>query len=80
VHAAGRELGLELVQSSSGGVSDANLIADAGVPVIDSIGPVGGKAHSDDEYLEVDSIVPRAALATLTISQLLARQTKEAAW
>lgn len=79
VHAAGRELGLELVQSSSGGVSDANLIADAGVPVIDSIGPVGGKAHSDDEYLEVDSIVPRAALATLAISQLLARQTKEAA-
>jgi len=27
----------------------------------------------------VDSIVPRAALATLAISQLLARQTKEAA-
>ncbi|REJ34086.1 MAG: carboxypeptidase [Bacillota bacterium] len=79
VQAAGRALGLELVQSSSGGVSDGNLIADAGVPVIDSIGPVGGNAHSDDEYLEVDSIVPRAALATLAIGQWLARQAQNAA-
>ena len=79
VQAAGRELGLELAQASSGGVSDANLIADAGVPVIDSIGPVGGKAHSDDEYLEIDSIVPRAALAALAISRLLAHEAKAAA-
>ena len=74
VREAGRSLGLELVETSSGGVSDANLIADAGVPVIDSIGPVGANAHSDDEYLEVDSIVPRAALAALAIHQFILEQ------
>ncbi len=73
VRDAGRELGLELVQGSSGGVSDANLIAGAGVPVIDSIGPVGGKAHSDDEFLEIDSIVPRAALAAMAIARWIDR-------
>jgi len=60
---AGRAFGVELVEASSGGVSDANLIADAGVPVIDSLGPVGGRAHSDAEYLEVDTMARRAAVA-----------------
>ncbi len=60
---AGRAFGVELVEASSGGVSDANLIADAGMPVIDSLGPVGGNAHSDAEYLEVKSMVPEAAVA-----------------
>jgi len=75
----GRTLGLELVEGASGGVSDANLIADAGIPVIDSIGPVGAHLHSDAEYLELDSIVPRAALAALAIHRWLVRETGEAA-
>ncbi|MBO8141920.1 MAG: M20 family metallopeptidase [Firmicutes bacterium] len=79
VQEAGRALGIELQESSSGGVSDANLIADAGVPVIDSMGPVGGNAHSDAEYLEIDTIVPRAALAAWSIHEWLARQSQRAA-
>lgn len=68
---AGHAYGINFVEASSGGVSDANLIADAGTPVIDSLGPVGGNAHSDAEFLEVKSMVPRAAVAAWAIYQWL---------
>jgi glutamate carboxypeptidase len=39
------------------------------VPTLDGLGPIGGRDHSPDEYLEVDSIVPRTALvATLLLA------------
>jgi glutamate carboxypeptidase len=55
-------LGFELADAATGGASDANTIAGLGVPVLDGLGPVGGNDHSPDEYLELDSIVPRTAL------------------
>lgn len=67
VRATGEQFGIDFREASSGGVSDANIIADAGVPVVDSMGPVGGRVHSADEFLELDTIVPRAAVATLTV-------------
>lgn len=73
VEECGKAFGIDFEQSSSGGVSDANLIADVGVPVIDSFGPIGGKVHSDAEFLELDSIVPKAAMATSAIGSLLRR-------
>lgn len=77
VQEAGRRFGVEFEQSSSGGVSDANLIADAGVPVVDSMGPIGAKVHSDHEYLELASIVPKAAISTYTIGTLIERLREE---
>lgn len=79
VRDAGKAFGVQFEQSSSGGVSDANLIADAGVAVVDSMGPIGGKVHSDGEFLELDSIVPKAAIAAYAIGGLLERLTEEAA-
>jgi glutamate carboxypeptidase len=35
-----------------------------------AVGPVGGKAHSPEEYLEVASLVPRAQAMALTIVRL----------
>jgi glutamate carboxypeptidase len=55
-------LGFEVHDAATGGASDGNTTAGLGVPTIDGLGPVGGLAHSADEYLEVDSIVPRTAL------------------
>lgn len=75
---AGRAFGIDFVEASSGGVSDANLIADAGIPVIDSLGPVGGRAHSDAEYLEVNTMAPRAAVAAWAVYRWL-RQTMDVA-
>ena len=64
VHAqalAGR-LGFKLADASTGGASDANTTAGLGVPTLDGLGPIGGNDHSPEEYLEVDSIVPRTTL------------------
>lgn len=71
VQEAGQAFGIRFEQSSSGGVSDANLIAAAGIPVIDSMGPIGGKVHSDSEFLELDSIGMKGAVATYAIARLL---------
>jgi glutamate carboxypeptidase len=38
-----------------------------GTPTICGVGPVGGLAHSPEEYLELDSIVPRAQALALAI-------------
>jgi len=55
-------LGFVTRGAATGGASDANTTSGMGVPTIDGLGPVGGRDHSPDEYLEVDSIVPRTAL------------------
>ena len=36
-------------------------------PTICGVGPVGGNAHTAQEYLELDSIVPRAQALVLAI-------------
>jgi glutamate carboxypeptidase len=65
---AGR-LGFELRDAATGGASDANTTAGLGVPTLDGLGPIGGGDHSEDEYLELDSIVPRTTLlAALLLS------------
>lgn len=56
------QLGFTFQDVQTGGMSDANHIAELGVPTLDGLGPVGGHDHSPDEYLELDSIVPRTAL------------------
>jgi glutamate carboxypeptidase len=56
------ELGFELRDAATGGASDANTTAALGVPTLDGLGPVGGDDHSVDEWLDVDSVVPRTAL------------------
>jgi glutamate carboxypeptidase len=59
------DLGFELRDAATGGVSYANLLAGAGLPVLDGLGPVGGEDHSPREYIDVDSIVPRTAMLAL---------------
>ena len=60
-------LGQELDHEFRQGVSDANLIAAQGTPVVDGLGPLGGKDHSDQEFLVTKSLAPRAALFTLSL-------------
>ncbi len=63
---AGR-LGFPLRGASTGGASDANTTAGEGLPSLDGLGPIGGLDHSPDEYVEVDSIVPRVTLLAALI-------------
>ncbi len=44
-----------------GGLSDANLIGSLGIPTLDALGPYGEGAHTDWEYIEIDSMAPRIA-------------------
>jgi glutamate carboxypeptidase len=65
--ACARELGLNLSTQPSGGTSDGNKLAAAGLPVIDSLGPRGGKLHSPEEFLHIDSLPERAKLTALIL-------------
>ncbi len=62
IQALGSQLGLQLGEGGTGGASDANFVAPLGVPVMDGLGAVGEGAHSEREYLRVDSLPERAAL------------------
>ncbi|MEW5991150.1 MAG: M20 family metallopeptidase [Chloroflexota bacterium] len=62
VIALAARLGFSTRDVATGGASDANTTSGMGVPSIDGLGPIGGRDHSPDEYLEVDSIVPRTTL------------------
>jgi glutamate carboxypeptidase len=66
----GREIGLSLVCKPSGGASDGNKLAAAGLPVIDSLGPRGGNMHSSEEYLVLDSLTERAKLSALLLMKI----------
>ena len=55
-------LGIPVVPELRQGVSDANVIAQTGIPVIDGLGPIGAKDHSEDEYIEKKSLWERAVL------------------
>ncbi len=70
VRKAGADLGQAIDWQPSGGVCDGNNIAACGVPVVDTMGVRGGKIHSMEEYLIVDSLAERAALSALTILRL----------
>ncbi len=54
----------------TGGCADSGFTASVGCPTLCAVGPVGGKAHSPEEYLEVESLVPRAQAMALTIARL----------
>jgi glutamate carboxypeptidase len=70
VRKAGANLGQNISWQPSGGVCDGNNIAACGVPVVDTMGVRGGKIHSPEEYLIVESLAERAALSALTILRL----------
>lgn len=62
-----RFLGIDVAPECRGGVSDANLIAAKGVPVIDGLGPIGAKDHSNEEYMIKETLKERTQLFTLLL-------------
>jgi glutamate carboxypeptidase len=61
-------LGIVLSNGGTGGVSDANFVANLGIPVLDGLGAIGAGAHSPGECVEVDSLADRCALLAALIS------------
>lgn len=58
----GESIGIEMTLTTTGGCSDGNYTAALGIPTIDAMGVRGGSVHSEDEYIELDSIVPNLHL------------------
>ena len=69
-----RDLGLpDVVGVAVGGGSDGNFTAATGVPTLDGLGAVGGGAHADHEYVDVDTMVDRARLLGGIVAALQSR-------
>lgn len=56
------EIGMQLGFEGSGGATDGNYSASVGTTTLDALGPVGGGAHTRDEYIDIDRIGPRIYL------------------
>ncbi len=54
----------------SGGCADSGFTAAQGAPTICAVGPIGGNAHSPEEWLDVASLVPRAQALARAILRL----------
>jgi glutamate carboxypeptidase len=68
--AAASDLGFAVNAEATGACADSGFAAAAGAAALCGVGPVGGNAHSPTEYIDVETIVPRAQALALTILRL----------
>jgi len=68
-HAIAERIGLSLKEGGTGGGSDANFVAPLGIPLLDGLGPIGMGAHTDNEYVDCSSLIPRAVLLATLITE-----------
>ena len=52
---AAQEAGLNLEGEATGGCADSGFTSAVGTPTLCATGPVGGLAHSPEEYLELEA-------------------------
>ncbi|MEO0512777.1 MAG: M20/M25/M40 family metallo-hydrolase [Planctomycetota bacterium] len=67
---AAEDLGQSLPFASTGGVCDGNIMQDAGLPTIDTLGVRGGGLHTPDEWIELASLVERCQLLAVLIGRI----------
>ena len=67
--AIGAELGLELIEGSTGGASDGNFTGALGVPTLDGMGAVGDGGHAVTEHVIASSLPERTALLAAVLMQ-----------
>ena len=67
---AAADSGFATAGEFTSGCADSGFTAAVGAPTICAVGPVGGKAHTPDEFLRLDSLVPRAQASARAILRL----------
>jgi glutamate carboxypeptidase len=67
IESCGAALDINVGWRGTGGASDGNKFAAAGLPNIDTLGPRGGNIHSSDEYLLPESLEPCAKMTALIL-------------
>ena len=68
--AAGADVGLTIGGEFTGGSADSGFTAQVGAPTVCGTGPVGGRAHTPEEFMRLDTMVPRAKTTALAIMRL----------
>lgn len=68
---AAAAVGVHFGEEFSGGCSDAGIPCSLGVPTLCGTGPVGGGAHTVEEYIEIDTLLTRAQTLAVAIIRLL---------
>lgn len=63
-------IGLDVDGEFTGGCSDAGWTSSMGIPTLCGTGPVGGHAHTDREYCELNTFVERAIIVARSILHL----------
>lgn len=74
MEAAGKELGVEVRAIRTGGGSDGNHTAHL-APTIDGLGPQGSRAHSEEEFILVDSLLERSRMVATFLERWAAEFT-----
>ncbi|SIQ10356.1 glutamate carboxypeptidase [Bosea sp. TND4EK4] len=70
---AASSFGIDVVAEFTGGCADSGFTAAQGTPTLCSVGPTGGMAHTPDEFLEVESLVPAAQTLALAVMRAAAK-------
>jgi glutamate carboxypeptidase len=58
------EIGKTIGASGNGGASESAVAQSVGTPALDGLGWVGGDFHTDNEWVDLSSVVPRLYLLT----------------
>lgn len=68
---AAARVGFAVDGEFTGGCADSGFTAALGVPTLCGLGPVGGKAHTDDEFCRLDTMLPRTQALAASICALV---------
>jgi len=71
VKTVAKRLGHPIQEEFRSGVSDANIIAEQDIPVLDGLGPIGAKDHSKDEFMIKASLLQRSVLLACSIIEIV---------
>jgi glutamate carboxypeptidase len=67
---AASRVGFSVDGEFTGGCADSGFTAALGVPTLCGLGPVGGKAHTDEEFCRLDTLLPRTQALAASICAL----------
>ena len=68
MRAVGRDLGVEVAAIKTGGGSDGNHTS-AIAPTLDGMGPKGSRAHSEEEFVEIATLLERTKMLALFLDR-----------
>lgn len=67
---AASRVGFAVEGEFTGGCADSGFTAALGVPTLCGLGPVGGKAHTDEEFCRLETLLPRTQALAATLCAL----------